>query len=506
MLRILSIFVILLFASNNTFSQNGKINYDLEESSIFEIGRKGISGIFGKDESGFYLEQIGYNKRSKSSEYSLEKYDSQLNPIESVKSPGGLFVLFQDQFLNIGFNNKDSESENVEIYLNSLDKETLQSEEKNRIIASFQNPNGLNFRNGSDPIFSKEKDKLLIHYSSDFNKSQKEEILLLVLDKNLNKEWAQRVIMPYPRRDFKIKDVLIDENGSVHVFGSLTGESLEMVTSKKGRINKIQNFEYRVLSYEKEGSEVTESKINFKNSSITNAKIAVKNTTELLCFGFYSDEGSPMVKGTFYSEINPITGDVTLQEQSDLDESFTSSQKGKLLEYDIHEIFIQEDGSSKIITEQKYDWNSTNTAVDFTSNQREVNHFEYRNILVLKYDDKGNTIWRKAVYKKQHTLGDEGMYSSFGLFEANNSLYFIYYNKLENWFSYSGKEEIDLTICAMDTNGEIMTEVLMSGTRKDMLTIPRYSVETAENELFLCFANYGVLTFKRTIMFAQLRF
>ncbi len=234
--------------------------------------------------------------------------------------------------------------------------------------------------------------------------------------------------------------------------------------------------------------------------------------------GVYGEMGQRGILGIFYQRINLENGKVINEGFQEFDESFITQdwsererkkadkkeEKGRgitpqLYNYRMKEVTILEDGSIIGTMEQFYIRVQSDS--DFRMGTSTQNYYYYYNdIIAYKINKEGDFSWVKRVKKSQASVNDNGSYSSFASFVANNQLFFIFNDNLSNYRSdgtfiegngvytatYSRKKNT-VAITSIDmSNGEIQRKTFFDRSEIDALAVPKiFRVNYETNEMIL---------------------
>ncbi len=101
----------------------------------------------------------------------------------------------------------------------------------------------------------------------------------------------------------------------------------------------------------------------------------------------------------------------------------------------------------------------------------------YFDIFAFTVMNDNATQWRSVLPKTQITEGDNGMYSSFTLFEANNLVKFIFNDDI-----YNNGNLVEFNI---NPNGEILKKSLFSTEKMDLTPVPKKAKQLLGNEIII---------------------
>lgn len=402
--------------------------------------------------------------------------------IEKIVNFNGALVLF--------YSTLDKRTNSNSLYyviLSQEDLSTLQSAEKvfSMTITSKRNSGSFNV------TMSRDSSKLLVFASTPFKRSKnaKDEVKVLIMDKDFSVVWDDKITLPYTDRDFGIMDYDVDNQGNVFVLGRLK-------IDKSKRSRREQSSTFKVLTYMDEGATFEEHDLGLKNKFISEIDYYIKSNGNLMCSGLYSDESESQAAGAFYLELESGTFDVVSENLVEFDLDFLTegmsdkqeaktrkrAAKGKsveLVEYDVRNLIDKEDGGLIMVAEQFYIRVTSYT--DANGRTTYTYHYYYNDIIVVSFDDDGEIEWSEKIPKYQYTINDNGYKSGFNLVAYDDKLHFFFvenganvkdldFDKRSDRDDYRANHFVHATI---DLDGSKMVESMGTIEKRDFTPIPK---------------------------------
>jgi hypothetical protein len=248
-----------------------------------------------------------------------------------------------------------------------------------------------------------------------------------------------------------------------------------------------------------------------------------------LCAGLYSDKGTWSVHGTFFLRIDRATKMITHQSFKEFDKDFITSymtdkeerkaerkaakddSEVEMYSYELRDIVQREDGGALVLAEQYYWWVETvrTTNANGTYSTRTLYHYVYNDVIVVNVDPSGDIAWAAKVPKRQHSINDDGYYSSFTANTKGGRTYLVFNDSGENLFlqdggkvdqfELSGKDAM-VTLATIDDDGITHREALLSPEKRDAKVCPKDCMVLMDGRTFLYASRkkeyrYGVVTF-----------
>lgn len=468
-----------------------------------------LRGIIAEDKTGIYvLKSKSYSKLI------LEHYNNKMNLIKSEElelKQGKKHLAFEGiQYINnklyvfSSFRNKKLKKNFM--FCQEISKNTL------NLVGSIKNLSEISYEGYKrysghfDYETSNDDSKILIYNFLPSKKGEPQKALYQVFDDNFNLLWKKKTTISKPGLLHIVQDYELDNNGNVHILGTVYKDKIK--ETRHGEIN----YFYQIRSLYNNGKEERTYKVALKNKYITEMQLAVNDNGNFICAGFYSDQGTYSIKGSYFMTVDAKTQNIISQSTKDFSLNFITQnmterqvkktkkkiKKGKnieLYQYDLDELVLKDDGGAILIGEQYYVRVVTTTSTDANGNTRTTTtyHYYYNDIIAINMDKNGQITWAKKIPKYQHSVNDGGFYSSYNLSVVNNKLYFIFNDHPDNFFlkegghyrSYSRGKRCVLTLVELDQNGKTTREALFAADQAEIYTRPKVCRQINDNEVIL---------------------
>jgi hypothetical protein len=330
------------------------------------------------------------------------------------------------------------------LYVDHLNKKTLEPEGKSQLITSFDYSEGGWWNKGNFSVeISSDESKVLAYYKLPYSRTEYERFGLFVYDTDLELIWKREVELPYIDKLFDTKMFIVDNLGSVHLLARLYKDKVR--TSKKGE----PNYAYHLLSYSERSMDPVEVVIGLKDIFLQEMFVATVDGETLYCAGYFSEDKKWSIKGVFALEIDPKTGDIDKYEINTFSIDFITSllserqakkkkkkeAKGKAVELTdikMKHIVIHEDGGLTVVGEREYTYEVTvvtQTGSGGTTTQTKT-YFVNNEIVVAYLNSNLKMDWVKNVIKYQ--VSQNPFYQSYFMQVHNDKLVFFFNDNIKN--------------------------------------------------------------------------
>jgi len=531
MTRIISCMLMTLFISQLAFGQKTSKNIEMTWGKEFKESKKTtLIDIVGYDESGIYALKARMSLFSAGQKY-IEHYDKKMNQTKSVElvqyyNDDELYPEFIVQFntelyLFSSFINKKQKMNYL--FVSSINKKTLEPNHDLKKIAEINYKYYSKYNAGGYFYdLSDDSTKLMIYYDLPYKKGLNEKFGFHVFDEDLNLIWKKSITLPYKEELFAIEKYRVDNNGNTYILGRIYKDI------KKEKRKGKPNYKYQVLAYSNEGNTLIEYPIHLTGKFFTDMNIAINKDNDIVCGGFFSEEGTFSIKGCYFLCIDGETKEITTKSFKDFSIDFLTQNmkeriakktkkkaaKGKtveLYEFDLSDFVLRSDGGALLIGEQYYTYTRTTYHTDANGHTTSTTTYYnvYNDIIVININPDGEIEWAEKIAKHQHTMNDYGFYSSYALAVVNDKLYFIFNDNPKNIYYKSvgkpqrftkGKNSIVMVI-EMDADGNQSRSALYRVNDDAVLTRPKVCEQIAKNEMIIFsqkrkHQRFGMVTFK----------
>ena len=141
-------------------------------------------------------------------------------------------VIGGDIFVLSSFNN-EAKRKNF-LFAQKVDYKNLRLSKDFKKIGEINTKN--KYKEGNfDLNISKDSSKILIYNEKPFNKKEQEVFTLRVFDNQFNELWKKKIRLPYPDKQFRVKEYQVDNQGNVYLLGMLFENGTK--TKKNGKPN-----------------------------------------------------------------------------------------------------------------------------------------------------------------------------------------------------------------------------------------------------------------------------
>lgn len=470
--------------------------------------------VIGNDNQGIYILKRGSFKKSN---LAVSLLDHNMTPKKTAPIYLGErkqrrsfeYITYINEHLFLFSSKVNKDKKTNEIFVESIDKKSCLQNRDVKKIGEI-NYDGFNKKNSGNYRFKKSRNEsnILVYYNLPYEKKEKEKFGFIVLDKSLNKVWEKKITLPYLEELFEIDRFKVDNDGNVYILGKRFYEKRK--TERKGKVN----YEIIVLRYDKESDEMKEYPIRLKGKRLNDIQIEINNNQDLICAGFYSNQGTHQVSGSFFLRIDGNSTEIITENHKPfsfelLTQGLTekkakkvakNKEKGKeigLYEYDLDELIVRDDGGVVLIGEQYYVTVTTHTSRDPNGNTRTYTtyHYHYNNIIVVNINPDGSIAWSKQIQKKQSTTNDSGYSSSYDMAIIKDKLYFTFNDNIKNvglknsnqlYYYNKSKKKSVAVIVEMDLSGnQTPRKALFTAKEVEILIQPKLCEQISKNEIIL---------------------
>lgn len=260
---------------------------------------------------------------------------------------------------------------------------------------------------------------------------------------------------------YHMEDIEIAKDGTVaYVVGK--------TRIKKKRKEKISEYKYEItrITNTDVKTKVLDNRVEF------DGKIAIiEREHELICMGFNKDLKKDKLLGINYMSFDPVTFEekknyqIAFPEElvnrygKDFDKEMEDFRVRGLVIADDHIVFNAE--QLKLVSTYYNDGGKTKVQIQE----------QYKDILSMKINDKGEVLWTKVLDKFQYTNGAARDYLSFTPLVTNGEIYYFIngnLSTLENgnpYISYKGLGGSDLNVMKIDADGNLKVVKLLDESK-----------------------------------------
>jgi hypothetical protein len=438
--------------------------------------------IIGQDEEGFYVLKSnmalsdnrlssGFRKR----EYELEYYSDDMNrkwnkllePLSREDKLVGV-AFFGGKIVVVNVHFRD-DSKKYTISLQAIGNKGLPegspvtaaelSYEKKSEIEDFRF------------IISQDHSNLLLVQEGNTKDEEEKALLAILIGENLRPLYSKVVRLP-SEKPFIIKEIVVSRDKDLLVLSKNTGKKSDKTAGT-----------YELFVYSFGSDSLSAATISVENKFLTAASVAADPINKkLIVAGFYSDQTTYSIAGTFYLGVDRKTMQITAVKTEPFDPRFltrvvgeSGADRKELTNYFVDRLVLRNDGGAVVIAESFYTSTSTYYDVFLQSYMSRMN-YHYNSILTLSINPDGSLHWPQVVNKSQTSVEDGGFYSSYCSLAYQNRIYFIYND-------ISGRS-VRVMLTYINNNGQLVNNVLFEGS-EEIVLIPRAARQIDENVIII---------------------
>jgi len=343
---------------------------------------------------------------------------------------------------------------------------------------------------------SNDSTKIVLYMFNPDRGKKKQEIIFVVLDKDMKVLWKKKSFIKYLDKEFKFTYVTVDNQGVVYFAG-------KRYFKKSGK--KSTPYVYHIFIFKQGEEEPEDIEVNLHKYYINDMVLKVADNGDIVFAGFYSPDKSWTIDGSFYLRLDGKTHEVVSDNYKEFTTSFITQgyseriqnkakrkeKKGKnvqFYEYDLNDIVMRSDGGIILVAEQFYITIYTTTS----SNGTITTHYTYyfNDIIIVNINNKGIIEWNKKISKSQVSGGPSHLSFVMGVY--NNNIYFIVNDNPKNRSitessnrkAYGGSKNADLVLYTISRDGEIKREFVKNTKPYKFIMSPESSYFSGQDGIF----------------------
>ncbi len=471
--------------------------------------RASFVDIISHDETGYYMLKNVKNGMA------LEKYNLDLSQADKFQLPlkyqgDNLFfegiTEFNDKFLLLS-SHTDRKLKKNSLFYQVIDKKNLSAEGEATKVGEIGYEKK-RFQGEFDYEISLDSTKLLLFFSKPYLKDAPEQFGFKVMNQKLEELWNKEVTLPYKQQLFTVKDYRVSNNGDVYILGKEFSEDKTNV-KKKG----TRKYKYHIVGYFDNGTRIKDFEVDLEDKFISEITFRVRNNGDIICAGFYSENGSYGIKGTFFLAIDGETKKIKSSNLKEFEENFITQnwtqkqidkakrkeakkdRKIEMYNYDLRNFILRDDGGVVLLAEQYYVYVTTHTYTDANGYTRTTTtyHYNYNDIIVVNVAPDGNIDWTTKIEKTQHSTNDGGRLSSYALQVKDDQMYLVYNESAKRYFDKEELKKLEkkekkayLTLLvSIANNGEYNKEILFNNSNDRIYTVPKLCEQISDDQMII---------------------
>ncbi len=224
----------------------------------------------------------------------------------------------------------------------------------------------------------------------------------------------------------------------------------------------------------------------------------------LVAAGFTGEDNRYSMQGYTVIHIDPLTGLVTSEKNDQFSDELSSSITSMLDKYSryipayqVTRVIPRMDGGALLVAEyydktvENYDYTNYDPYYGYRTSTRQVEFYEYSDILLLSTGPEGKLDWSNIIRKKQLSKEDKGVNSSFGLMNSYRNLYFI--------FNEDISQNSNVLMYALSADGTLDRQSLFNPSKQEVELRPVAARQIDFDEVII------PSIYKRTLAFVKVK-
>lgn len=512
-------FLVFLFGSLTVLSQNYTVSW-----GEIEFGGNPIKEILPLTGNNFltfraFKSRLTVSKHSNFTITATQKISTKLNGnvafFEDVKTLNNQLVVFLSD-----------RREGKDLFFMQKYDDNLKPIGTGIVLASYKLERGYS-RGDFSVVSSQNKEYFSVIWNVPGKNNAQDKYGFKVYDKNLNEISEGEYKLPYLGRLSSINEHYLSNSGDYFI--SVT-EYSEPQSKKlfKPYLNYKSLHLFHITSKFME-----EFTIDLKGKRMETVTMNSDNYNLFTLTGVYGDANDNGALGLFYIRLNFETDSILNQGFEKFDKNFITQDwsdrqkekatkteaKGKgepqLYSYHMRQTEVLPDGSYIGSMEQMYV--QTNTYYDSRGNARNVNSYNYNDIITFKIEKNGGFEWLKKIDKQQVSINDGGHFSSYCSFTDGAKMVFLFNDNSENYSAdglflspsngvlnpanFGVRKNVVALVSVDINNGAIERKIFFLREENEILAVPQlFQVDYEQKQIIL----YGIN--RRTERFGLLNF
>jgi hypothetical protein len=335
---------------------------------------------------------------------------------------------------------------------------------------------------------SSDSSKLLLVAQAPYDRYVNETYEVYLFDETMQLIWKERLELPYPSKNFTLEKIKLHNNNVFFLANTNSEKSFENAEK------------FILMRYDNATKSIKEFELGLTGKWITSATFEIAPNNKLYVGGFYSNDKSFSIAGTFFLSIDLATNSTTDKSLKAFSENFMSEflpprrvKKGaELPSFYFDHFIIKPNGGAIFVAEQYI--KSISNFNDIHSGFYNLNTvYYYNDIIVVSVDEEGQIEWNKKISKKQYSVNDYGYFSSYALNYLNNNVYIYFNDHPKN--NNSKNREQNLRYMNFPQRS-VITEVVVTETgmvsykelkneKNNLILRPKLSYKTHNNKLIM---------------------
>ncbi|MCC6601031.1 MAG: hypothetical protein IT223_10205 [Crocinitomicaceae bacterium] len=341
---------------------------------------------------------------------------------------------------------------------------------------------------------SPDRQKMLLLFTPPDNQKTSESISLKMYSADVELLWDKELELPCEKDMVRVQRFIVDNDGGVYM---MSGKNPE-----KKSWQRPQGNLYVVFYYNNEANKLKEYDVSLKEKRVLSIQYDLNKNNELVIGGYYSNDYSFSVAGTFLFVISaggetirtasfmPFPKDFLLQFMNEK----RAERNASLDDFFLDNLLLNDDSTCTLIGEQYYI--SEQMMTDISTGRMYVQTtYNFDDIIVTRVKPDGRIVWSVKVPKRQYSLTNNATlsYSSF----IRDDSVLLFFNDHPSNIPESGEKPVDEIVAWNSPRKSVTTEVRIAadGTmtrrmvfqndKKGALMIPMPHTENRKGQIIL---------------------
>ncbi len=458
-----------------------KISTELVGYNILGKNKNGDILIYKKfrfeDNIDVYDKQMAFKRRKEITIKSLD-YES----IEVYKSQDMIYHFYtykenKNSYLNIQIFNEDIEKKGTPIILDSTSLRLGENYSEFKIVKAKNNP-------------------YFLIYKYEFSAGRIDKMFTLVVD-------GEGVVIQ--KNDINLPD---DNNSPILIKEFITDSGTPIFLFENDEFNCKKDISASQYTFvlPKPGGGVIYSDVSTPDYCQDEMSFGVDNSSgNIIGISFLKEDNKDYMVGYNYVSVSSSNGVILFNSnylfpQETLDEiAGLAKEKGikNLPIYQIGNIIPRADGGALLVAEyydktvENYEYTNYDPYYGYRTTSRQVEFYEYDDILLFSIRPNGVPDWNSVIRKKQVSREDRGVNSSYAIVNSKQKLTFIFNEDVE--------QNSNVLEYEMDADGTLDRKSIFNANQQEVQLRPASAEQVSYNEIII------PSIYKKTLSFVKLQ-
>lgn len=358
----------------------------------------------------------------------------------------------------------------------------------------FSSPN--DFSGNLQLSFSPNKKNFALYFETGTFRKAEVPVHFKILDSEFNTIRDKELFLPYGAEVVQVQQCLVDDSANVFL---VSGKN---PVKNNVRVMRSQGGRYLVFYYNFKENKLKEYDISLKEKQVVAAQGAINSNNEMIVAGYYSNDFSFAVAGTFVFKIATGGGALKSASYMAFPKDFLTQIIGnreterypELSDYFLDHMILQPNGSILIIGEQ-YSISERVNMDPVTGRTIVENLHHYDDIIIHSLEESGKINWSGFIPKAQHTSLDRDK-CGYNFFIQPDKINFYFNDHPDNFKvlqqnprarvdSWNGSKSAVITEVSFDFSGKNSRKNLISHKAAGGVLLPGLSNEQIRGNIIL---------------------